>query len=148
MTKSELIAAVQAKKGYVATLSDTKTPDSPTGNKEKRMLVAETLNSDGTKGMYNVFYVHNTETDEAWFYNVEPEALDTKEPSAPQVVINALNDYCKANFSAYFLIPDRIDPTNKWAVVEAYILNAGNLEKKNVMVYKKGTNPITHIDIV
>lgn len=147
MTKSQLLTAVQGKAGFVAILADTLATDS-VGAKQKRFLTVETLNADGTKGITNVFYIHDTGTDEAWFYNVEPLGFEKETKTVDQQTLDALNAYCKANFAAYFLIPDRIDAVNKWAVVEAYTVSTGKLAKKNVMVYKQGTNPITHVDII
>lgn len=145
MTKSQLLTAIQGKTGYVATIADTLAPDS-VGAKQKRFLTVETLNADGTKGITNVFYIHDTGTDEAWFYNMEPVAFDNAVKPATVQAIEALENYCKANFDAYFI--GRTDGVNKWAEVEAFVLNAGNLEKKNVLVFKKGTNPITHLNVV
>ena len=148
MNKAQLLTSIQSKAGFVSIVSDNVAPDSPTGVKEKRYLVVETLNADSTKGITNVFYIHDTETDTAWFYNVEPVAFDNQYKNIPQQTLEALQNYCKTNFEAYFLIPDRIDAENKWAVVEAYTISSGKLAKSLKMVYKKGTNPITHIDII
>ena len=147
MKKADLLTAVSAKSGYVAIIEDRLAPDS-VGTKQKRYLLVETLNADGTKGVTNVFYVHDTVSDDAWFYNVEPKTFDITEKPVDQQTLDALRDYCKANFAAYFLIPDRIDAANMWAVVEAYTLVSGKLAKSLKMVYKQGTNPITHVDIV
>lgn len=147
MTKSQLLTAVQGKAGYVATIADTLAPDS-VGTKQKRFLLVETLNADGTKGITNVFYIHDTETDEAWFYNIEPVGLQKESKDISAQAVDALTTYCKATFNAFFLIHDRIDPINKWAVVEAYTLSNGQLQKKNVMVFKQGTNPVTHLEII
>lgn len=146
MTKAQLLIAVQGKAGFVAILSDQLASDSVSATKQKRVLSVETLNADGTKGITNVIYVHDTGTDEAWFYNVEPTAFDKTVVSSEEQVAKALNDYCKANFEAFFVT--RVDGVNKWAEVQAFVLNAGNLEKKNVLVFKKGTNPITHLNVV
>lgn len=147
MTKAELLTAVEGKTGYVATLADTLALDS-IGTKQKRFLVVETLNADGTKGITNVFYVHDTQTDEAWFYNVEPVGFQKESKSLEAQAVGAIENYCKTNFNAHFLLRDRIDAVNKWAVVEVYTLNTGKLEKKNIMVFKQGANPITHLEIV
>lgn len=146
MKKADLLAAVATKQGYVAVASDNL--DSLVGTKEKRYLIVETLNANGTKGFTNVYYVLDTITQDAWFYNVESQAFDNTYKDVPQTTLDALRAYCKANFAAYFLIPDRIDADNKWAVVEAYILTAGKLTKSLKMVYKQGVSPITHVDIV
>ena len=145
MTKAQLLTAVSSKQGFVGVISDNLATDS-VGAKQKRFLTVETLNADGTKGITSVFYVHDTQTDDAWFYNVEPVAFDKTLVSAEEQVAKALNDYCKATFDAFFVV--RVDGVNKWAEVEALVLNAGNLQKKNVLVFKKGANPITHLNIV
>lgn len=148
MNKAEFITKVEAKDGYVRTISDALTNDSPVGDTQKRFLLIETTNTDGTAGITNVFYMLDTVNDVVKFYNVEPVSFDTATKSVPQQTIDALDTYCKATFDAYFLIPDRIDAENKWAVVEAYMVQGADLVKSNVMVFKKGTSPIAHLTIV
>lgn len=151
MTKTQLLAAVQAKPGFVAIVSDKLAQDSAVAvgeGKEKRFLVVEHQNTDGTRGSYAVYYILDTTNQTAWFYNVEPAAFDSQYKAVPQQTLDALKAYCKATFAAYFLIPDRIDAENKWAVVEAYTSSSGKLVKSLKMVYKQGSNPITHVDII
>jgi hypothetical protein len=149
MKKADLLAVVAAKPGYVEIIEDKLAPDS-VGAEEKRYLIVKTLNADGTKGVTNVFYIHNPQTGDAWFYNVEPVAFDNKYQDVPAQTLAALRAYCKANFAAYFLIPDRIDAENKWAVVEAYVTSGSpvKLTKSLKMVYKQGNDPIKHTDII
>lgn len=148
MIKSDLITTVSSKDGFVAILSDELAPDSKDPVKEKRFFRIETLNDDGTKGIANVYYIHNKSTDEAWFYNIEPVSFKKSAVSVSEAAVDALENYCSTTFEAYFLIPDRIDAVNRWAVVEAYVTGTGNLQKQTVLVFKKGTDPITHLEIV
>ena len=148
MIKQELLTKITKKVGFVAILKEDVSSDSIDLIKVKKYLMVETLNSDGTKGITNVTFIHNSETDEAWFYNVEPIVFDNQVKPVSQIIIDALNEYCLANFEAHFLIPERIDAINQWAVVEAYILEAGKLKQSKVMVYKKGDDPIAHIEII
>lgn len=147
MKKAQLLTTVSAKPGYVAIVSDNLAPDS-VGGKQKRYLVVETLNADGTKGMTNVFYMHDTATDDAWFYNTEPVAFDVKYEDATAVDLKGIRNYCKNTFFAYFFVEGRVDADNKRAVVEAYTLTDGKLVKSLVLVYKPAGNPVTHLAIV
>ena len=90
MIKSELQAALEAKKGFVSIINDELAQDHVSGDKiEKRRFYINHTNSDGTMGKTFVYYLHNIETDEANFYNVEPEAVDAREPSTEQKKVDA-----------------------------------------------------------
>lgn len=152
MNKSELLTKVQNKVGFKAIIEDVVALDSPTTNEtnkiEKRFLKVATVNSDGTAGITFVFYLIDTNTQEAWFYNTETEALDIKEPIAEQKKVDALQNYLKANFDAFFLL--RWDVVNNWAEADTYELVTGTpntLKPQKVIVYKKGANPIAHLKI-
>lgn len=147
MLKQELLDAVAAKKGFVSIAKDDVAPDNVQGDEiEKRYLYVNHTNADGTMGKTFVFYLHNTTTDEAWFYNDEPENVDQKEPNSEQKKLDALAAYMKTNFDAYFI--GRFDTTNNWAEADVFMLAAGKLTKKSVLVFKKGTNPINHLEVV
>ena len=149
MLKQDLITKIQGKVGFKGIISDELAPDSPdvTGaNKvEKRFFKVATINADSTAGITFVFYLLDTVTDEAWFYNVEPESVDIKEPNTDQKKLDALQAYLTANFDAFFLI--RWDMTRNWAEVDTFKLNAGTLKAQKVIVFKKGANPISHLNI-
>jgi hypothetical protein len=145
MTKAQLIAAVQAKTGFVSIIKDELARDHVPGDTiEKRFLYVNHINADSTAGKKYVYYLHDTVNDTAWFYNVE-EALDNRSVSSDQQKLDALQDYLKINFNAYFV--NRFDITNQWAEADVYTLNTGKLTKKTVIVYKNGTNPIAHLDV-
>ena len=147
MTKSQLEQKLAGKVGFKAIVSDKLAPDSPAGALEKRYYEVATINADGTAGIYFVYYLHDTQSDEAWFYNVEVEALDNKEPVSDQKKLNALQNYLKTNFDAFFVI--RFDMTNLWAEADVFKYNATTkmLDKFTVLVYKTNKDPIKHLTI-
>jgi hypothetical protein len=146
MKKSDLLAAVEAKIGFHSIIEDSVAPDNKPGDQiEKRYLYINHINADGTAGKTFVYYLHETATDDAWFYNVEVEAVDSKEPSSDQKKLDALQAYLATTFDAYFVL--KVDIKNNWAEAETFKLNAGALDRKNVLVFKKGNNPITHLII-
>lgn len=147
MVKAELQAKLEAKQGFVSIIKDDVAPDNVSGDVvEKRFFYVNHVNADGTAGKTFVYYLHNTETDEAWFYNVETEAVDTKEPTTEQKKLDALQAYMKANFAAFFVL--RFDLENNWAEADVFEVSGTDLAKSSVLVFKLGTNPITHRKIV
>lgn len=153
MTKAELLAAVGAKKGFVRVISDNLAPDTvPNDAVQKRYLLVETLNADGTAGITHVFYLQDTSSNQdenlqtSKFYNVEPQALDNKELSVMDKKREALETYLKGKYAAFFL--GRVDLTNNWAEADVFTLAAGKLTKKSVLVFKQGTNPINDVDVI
>jgi hypothetical protein len=151
MTKQEFLTRVMAKEGFVSIIDDKTAPDSPQstiGVKEKRYLLIETINTNGTAGQVALFYIHDMQADVVRFYGVEPVSLASDYDTEDTKVYRLISNYCKNTFTAYFIIPDRVDVLNKWAVVEAYTESAGKLARRSVLVFKKGINPVTHIDII
>lgn len=147
MTKQQLLDAVAAKKGFHSIVQDEVAPDNIQGDPiEKRFLYVNHTNADGTMGKTFVYYLYNSSTDEASFYNVEPESVDSKEPNSDQKKLDALMVYLKSNFNAYFVV--RYDLSNNWAEADVFTLVTGKLTPKKVMVFKKGANPISHLEIV
>lgn len=148
MTKQELLNKVTTKQGFQSIIMDTLAPDHVNGDTiEKRFFYINHVNADGTAGKTYLYYLHDTINDVAWFYNVEAETVDAREPSADQKKINALQAYLKANFAAYFLLVGRIDTVNNWAEAEVFTLAGGVLTRSKVLVFKKGTQQITHLTI-
>lgn len=146
MNKAELLTAVQSKKGFVRIVVDEKAPDSdPRSTTEKRYLVVEHTNTDGTAGMTNVYYLHDTVNDVAKFYNAEPSAFDINEPPADLKKRQALETYLKGKYAAFFL--GRIDLVNLWAEADVFVQAAGKLTKKSVLVYKPANGPIADVDV-
>lgn len=147
MKKADLLTAVQGKKGFHSIVEDKLAPDNIQGDPiEKRFLYVNHLNTDGTMGKTFIYYLYDTATDDAWFYNKENESVDTGEPNSEQKKLNALMNYLASNFNAYFV--ERYDLNNNWAEADVYTLSAGKLQKKKVLVFKQGANPISHLDVV
>lgn len=147
MTKQQLLTTVQAKIGFHSIIQDELARDHVPGDPiEKRFLYVNHANADGTMGKTYVYYLHDVQNDVASFYNVEPESVDVKEPSADQKKVAALENYLKANFNAFFV--NRVDLKNNFAHATVYKLDAGNLVESKVIVYKMGTNPISHLPII
>lgn len=147
MKKAQLKAQLETKKGFLSIVKDDVAPDNVAGDPiQKRFFYLNHVNADGTAGKTFVYYLHNTETDDAWFYNQEIESVDMKEASSEQKKLTALENYLKANFDAYFVI--RYDLNNLWAEADALKLTNGSLVASKVLVFKKGTSPIAHLTIV
>lgn len=147
MKKAQLIQKIKAKKGFHSIIKDELAPDHVQGDPiQKRFFYVNHVNADGTAGKTYVFYLWDEATDDAWFYNMEAEAVDAKEPSSDQKKLSALQNYLKANFNAYFVI--RADLENNWAEADTYKLETGKLTYKKVMVFKQGSSPISHLEIV
>jgi hypothetical protein len=146
MTKTQLQAQLEAKKGFVSIIKDALAPDHVAGDPiEKRFWYVNHTNADGTAGKTYVYYLHDTQNDTAWFYNQEIEAVDAKEPSAEQKKLNALQSYLKATFDAFFIV--RFDLINNWAEADVFKLTNGQLVQSKVLVFKRESNPIAHLTI-
>lgn len=147
MTKAQLQAQLEAKKGFHSIIKDELAPDHIVDDPiEKRYFYVNHVNADGTAGKTFVYYLHDTVNDTAWFYNAETESVDAKEPTTEQKKLDALQAYLKTNFNAYFVI--RFDVENNWAEADTYKLENGKLTHAKVMVFKAGSNPISHLEIV
>lgn len=146
-TKAELKAMIESKKGFHSIITDEIAPDNIQDDPiEKRYFYVNHTNTDGTMGKTFVYYLWDKLNDIASFYNVETEALDAKEPSADEKKFNALSAYLKSNFEAYFI--GRYDLKNMWAEAFVFKLSAGKLAESKVIVFKKGTSPISHLEVV
>lgn len=147
MTKQQLLDAVAAKKGFHSIIEDRVAPDNIQGDTiEKRFLYVNHTNADGTMGKTFVYYLLDTANDVASFYNVEPESVDIKEPSVGQKKLDALENYLSSNFDAFFVV--RYDLKNNWAEADTFKLSAGKLIAMKIIVFKKGNNPINHLEII
>lgn len=147
MTKAELLTKVQSKTGFHSIVEDKVAPDNKQGDPiEKRYLYVNHTNADGTMGKTFVFYLHDTVNDVASFYNLETEALDIKEPNTENKKYLALRAYLKANFAAFFLVNHDLE--NNWAEAEVFTVSGSDLARSRVIVYKAGSNPIAHKNIV
>lgn len=146
MTKAQFLAKVQAKPGFHSIISDEAASDNIVGDPiEKRYLYINHTNADGTMGKTFVYYLLETATNTASFYNVEAEALDAKEPTTNQKKLDVLTTYLGAKYAAFFV--NRYDLNQNLAEADVYTLTAGKLVKKTVLVFKKGANPISDLDV-
>ena len=147
MTKQELQTKVENKKGFHSIIKDDLAPDNVAGDPiEKRFFYVNHTNADGTMGKTFVYYLHDTENDEAWFYNVETESVDAKEPNTEQKKLNALQNYLGSTFAGFFI--NRFDLENNWAEADVYEVSGQDLTKSTVLVFKKGSSAITHRKVV
>lgn len=147
MTKQELQTKIENKVGFHSIIKDDVAPDNvPNDPIEKRYFYVNHTNADGTMGKTFVYYLHDTANDVAWFYNMETEAVDTKEPTTDQKKLDALQNYLKATFNGFFI--NRLDIVNNWAEADVYEVSGQDLTKSTVLVFKQGSNPITHRKIV
>lgn len=141
MTKSQFIASVEAKSIFK---SWAKAPEikEKIGDIEKWNGVAYISTPNGVN-LFDVWFIWDSVKDEAYWQN-----QDTLEPekNTESVKLKALETYLKNNFNAYFL--GRVDIVNNWAEADVYTLTTGKLVKKAVIVYKQGTNPISHLDVI
>jgi len=140
MTKAEFIAAVEAKSKFIRWATEP-VLDSTEGDVELWHGRAYHTTTDGTN-VFNVwFHVDKTTGDATW------QTFDSFEPEANTNAIKqkALTDYLSANFDAYFVV--QADLENNWAEADVYKLNTGKLDKFKVLVFKKGGNPISHLDV-
>lgn len=147
MKKTDFITSVEAKKGFVRVIKDEIAPDNIVDDfLEKRYLTVQHLNADQTMGITYIFYVYNKNTDDANFYNQEPENLDVKEETVEVKRLRRMENHLKTKYRAYFI--NRFDLANFWAEAEVYVQTADKVTKKTVLVLKEGTNPIMDIDVI
>lgn len=141
MTKAQFIAAVEAKPLFIK-WAQAPIKMETIGEIEKWNGIAYITTPDGAN-TYNVWFVVDTATGEATWQN-----QDTLEPEKNTVntKYNALMNYLKANFAAFFIT--RSDLENNWAEAEVFTVSGSDLAKSTVLVYKQGGNPIAHKKIV
>jgi len=132
MTKEELITKVEGKVGFKSIVKDELAGDSPEVSEsqkiEKRYFEVATVNGDGTAGITFVFYVYNTETEEAWFYNQEVEALDIKEPTVNQKKIEKIINHLDDNYDFVEVIAADEGKERVKARVNKFNTNGGSVE--------------------
>lgn len=141
MTKAEFITAVEAKTQFVKwavapVLSET------IGEVEKWNGRAYITTADGVN-VFEVWFMVDSISGEANWQN--QDTMDASE-SVSAKKMSALETYVAGAFDAYFVV--RTDLDNNWAEVDVFKLTTGDLVASKVMVFKKGTNPITHLTIV
>jgi hypothetical protein len=141
MTKAQFIAAVEAKPQFIK-WAQLPVVVETLGDVEKHHGVAFITTPDGTN-TYNVWFMVDTATGEATW-----QQFDTMTPEANQGTQKqqALENYLKANFAGYFV--NRADLTNNWAEADVYTVSGADLAKSTILVYKQGSNPITHRKVV
>ena len=148
MTKAEFLTKVQGKVGFHSVIQDELAPDNIASDPiEKRFLYVNHLNTSGTMGKTFIYYLQDKANDEVWFYNVESESVDLNEPNTQEKKLNALENYLKVTFDAYFIKLGMIDYENNWAEAIVYNKVAQDLVKEDVLVFKQGT-VISHLKII
>ena len=112
------------------------------GDVERWHGIAYVTTPDGTN-VTNVWFMVDLATGNATW-----QMQDTLEndKNTYEVKRNLLNAYLKANFAGFFLL--RVDLDNNWAEADVYTVSGSDLAKSTVLVYKQGTNPITHRKVV
>lgn len=141
MTKQDFIASVEAKPQFIK-WAQVPVLAEAIGTIEKWHGLAYITTDDGTN-IFNVWFMVDTTTGEASW-----QQLDTLEPSKNTIATkeNALKTYLKSNFAGYFI--NRADLDNNWAEADVYEVSGSDLAKSTVLVFKQGTNPITHRKII
>jgi len=141
MTKEQFITAVEAKPQFIKWAKSPVAVET-IGDIEKHHGIAYITTPDGTN-TFNVWFMVDTVTGEATWQNA-----DTLEPAknATEVKMNALKNYLKTNFAGYFI--NRTDLENNWAEADVYTVSGQDLAKSTVLVFKQGTNPITHRKVI
>lgn len=141
MTKAQFIASVEAKPQFIKWAKAPVAAET-IGDIEKHHGIAYITTPDGTN-TFNVWFMVDTATGEATWQSqdtIEPDknVSDTKQ--------KALTGYLKATFAGFFV--NRVDLDNNWAEADVYTVSGADLTKSTVLVFKQGTNPITHRKIV
>lgn len=141
MTKAQFIAAVESKPQFIK-WAQAPVKAETIGDVEKWYGVAYITTEDGTN-TYNVWFMVDGATGEATW-----QQQDSLEPgkNTASAKMDALKTYLKANFAGYFIL--RSDLENNWAEAEVFTVSGQDLAKSTVLVFKQGTNPISHRKIV
>lgn len=142
MTSQEFITSIEAKPLFIK-WAEFPTVKEVIGTIQKWEGKAY-INTGAGRNIFSVWFVEDTETNEAFWQNQDQLQPETNPLPTKQT---ALENYLKANFDAYFLT-SKLDLVNNWAEAEVLIFAAGKLTRKNVLVFKRGNNPITHLEII
>ena len=147
MKKTDFLTKVQSITGFVSVLKDIETQDNiKESDIEKRQLSIEHTNKDGTAGVTSVFYLENKKTGEVRFYNDEPKSFEKDAVSDEAKKQQSLEAYLTGKYQAFFV--NRIDIKNLWAEADVYQIENGKLRKKTVVVYKKGGEKVSDVDVI
>ena len=141
MNKTQFTSNIEAKSSFI------KWAEQPAlfathGDVEHHTGKAFVETPDGRQ-VLNVNMLVDKETGETTWQNQDGIDRDSNSDSVKR---NALEAYLKSNFDAYFVVD--LDLANNWAEANVYELTAGKLNKKTVLVFKKGDNPISHLDVI
>lgn len=139
MTTAQFIASVEAKPQFIKWAKAPAVFDT-IGDVEKWHGVAFITTPDGTN-TFNVWFM--VDGGQATWQN---EDTLNPEVNTTQVKMDALKEYLKATFAGYFIL--RTDLDNNWAEAEVYTVSGQDLAKSTVLVFKQGTNPITHRKVI
>lgn len=138
MTKSQFLASVEAKPNFIKWLTDEVIVETVGGVRKCRRDALITSES-GFLNTFQVWYIEDTATNETTFQNV-----DTLTPAenASAKRQKSLEDYLVANFSAFRVLWSDLD--RNYAEAEVFAVSGADLVRSKVLVFKTGTNPITH----
>lgn len=141
MKKAQFITALEAKPQFIKwavapALAET------VGDIEKWHGRAYITTPNGAN-VLEVWFIVDAATGEANWQNAD--TIDTSE-SVEAKKMTSLENYLKTNFDAHFL--GRIDLDNLWAEADVFKLTNGALTQSKVLVFKKGSAPVAHLNVV
>ena len=141
-SKAEFITAVLAEDTVIEQVGTDTTVETK-GDYKKGYLEFIVIEPTGGKNIRQVWYLENTNTGVTSY-----QTANTINPSKNnfEKKLQALTDYLDSNFDAYFLVRDNLD--KNWAEVDVLKLTDGKLVSSKVLVFKKGTSAVNHLEIV
>lgn len=99
-------------------------------------------------GKTYIYYLFNTITGESSFYNQEPEAVDSKEPTAAEKRFLAIENYLNTNFVSFFIVRFHSVGSKTWVEADVYT-GTDSLTKSTIIATKLGgSNPVTHKAVI
>ncbi len=142
MTKQEFINSVLAEANVLELLPDTDKVVETKGNYEKGVFEVLLNEPQGGKNFRQVWYIRNTRTDETGYQtantiDVTKNVVDNR--------LNILEKYLATTFLAYRVT---IFTGEKWAEAEVYTDTTPTVTKKKVFVFKQGTKPVAHKELI
>ena len=141
MTKLQFIESVEVKPNFLKWAGvETLIED---GLLRKYRRDAFVTTPDGFRNIVQVWYIEDTETGDTTFQNYDTLTPAENTSTKAQAALSA---YLKATFAAYRLL--WADLENNFAEAEVFSITGNDLARSKVLVFKVGSNPITHRVIV
>jgi len=143
MNKAEFIAEVLAEPIVESIVDGSEIIVETQGDYQKGHFTTIIMEPQGGRNFRPIWFIRNTVTDETGY-----QTANTLDPTKNLTKIKqaVLTNYLETNFEAYFI--ERLDFVNNWAEATVYEVATNDLSMSKVLVYKKGTNPVTHKKIV